>query len=104
MTITYIHHSGYLLETEQALLLFDFVEGALPPLDPAKDLFVFVSHRHEDHFSPKIFDLAATHPPASVVSFPMTSGRTRYRSTCTASPGSWIREMFWNGRKAAGFA
>ena len=31
MTITYIHHSGYLLETEQALLLFDFVEGALPP-------------------------------------------------------------------------
>ena len=62
MTITYIHHSGYLLETEQALLLFDFVEGALPPLDPAKDLFVFVSHRHEDHFSPKIFDLAATHP------------------------------------------
>lgn len=62
MTITYIHHSGYLLETEQALLLFDFTEGTLPPLDPAKDLFVFVSHRHEDHFSPKIFDLAATHP------------------------------------------
>ena len=29
MTITYIHHSGYLLETEQALLLFDFVKGAL---------------------------------------------------------------------------
>ena len=53
MTITYIHHSGYLLETEQALLLFDFVEGALPPLDPAKDLFVFVSHRHEDHFTPE---------------------------------------------------
>lgn len=103
MTITYIHHSGYLLETEQALLLFDFVEGALPPLDPAKDLFVFVSHRHEDHFSPKIFDLAATHP-ASVLSFPMTSGRTRCRIICTDSPGSWIRERFWNGRKAAGFA
>ena len=102
MKITYIKHSGYLLETEQALLLFDFVEGALPPLDPAKDLFVFVSHRHEDHFSPKIFWQPL--PPASVLSFPMTSGRTRYRSTCTASPGSWIREMFWNGRKAAGFA
>lgn len=36
MTITYIHHSGYLLETEQALLLFDFTEGTLPPLDPQK--------------------------------------------------------------------
>ena len=36
MTITYIHHSGYLLETEQALLLFDFVEGALPHWIPPK--------------------------------------------------------------------
>ncbi len=62
MTITYIHHSGYLLETDQALLLFDFVEGTLPVLAPEKDLFVFVSHRHGDHFSPKIFDLAASHP------------------------------------------
>ena len=102
MTITYIHHSGYLLETEQALLLFDFVEGALPPLDPAKDLFVFVSHRHEDHF--QRFSIWQFLIPKSTSSFPMTSGRTRYRSTCTASPGSWIREMFWNGRKAAGFA
>ena len=101
MTITYIHHSGYLLETEQALLLFDFVEGALPPLDPAKDLFVFVSHRHEDHFSPKIFDLAATHPR---IRFILSDDIWQYRSTCTASPGSWIRERFWNGRKAAGFA
>ena len=62
MTITYIHHSGYLLETDQALLLFDFVEGTLPALAPEKDLFVFVSHRHGDHFSPKIFDLAVSHP------------------------------------------
>lgn len=62
MKITYIHHSGYLLETSRALLLFDFVEGTLPALDPDKDLFVFVSHRHGDHFSPKIFDLAASHP------------------------------------------
>ena len=97
MTITYIHHSGYLLETEQALLLFDFTEGTLPPLDPAKDLFVFVSHRHEDHFWKPL-------TPASVLSFPMTSGRTRCRIICTDSPGSWIRERFWNGRKAAGFA
>ncbi len=62
MKITYIHHSGYLLETDQALLLFDFVEGTLPSLVPEKDLFVFVSHRHGDHFSPKIFDLAVSHP------------------------------------------
>ncbi|WP_432627545.1 MBL fold metallo-hydrolase [Brotaphodocola sp.] len=61
MEITYIHHSGYLLESPHALFLFDFVDGTLPPLDPAKELFVFVSHRHADHFSPKIFDLPASH-------------------------------------------
>ena len=36
MKITYIHHSGYLVETDQALLLFDFVEGTLPALTPEK--------------------------------------------------------------------
>lgn len=61
MDITYIHHSGYLLESEHALFLFDFVEGTLPSLDPEKELFVFVSHRHADHFSPRIFDLPASH-------------------------------------------
>ena len=103
MTITYIHHSGYLLETEQALLLFDFVEGALPPLDPAKDLFVFVSHRHEDHFSPKIFDLAATHPR---IRFILSDDiwQNKVPDHLHDSPGSWIRERFWNGRKAADFA
>ena len=93
MTITYIHHSGYLLETDQALLLFDFAEGTLPPLDPAKDL---TSARRSLIWQPLT--------PASVLSFPMTSGRTRYRIICTDSPGSWIRERFWNGRKAADFA
>lgn len=62
MKITYIHHSGFLAETDQALLLFDFVGGPLPDLAPDKDLIVFASHRHGDHFSPKIFELAQTHP------------------------------------------
>lgn len=62
MKITYIHHSGFLAETNQALLLFGFAGGILPPLDPAKTLVVFVSHRHEDHFNPDIFTLADSHP------------------------------------------
>ncbi len=62
MEITYIHHSGFLAETDQALLLFDFVGGPLPELDQKKDLIVFASHRHGDHFSPGIFDLAQDHP------------------------------------------
>lgn len=61
LTVTYIHHSGYLIESAHALFLFDFVEGTLPPLALDKKLFVFVSHRHQDHFSPDIFELAHSH-------------------------------------------
>lgn len=62
MKITYIHHSGFLIETEHALLLFDYAGGTLPELNPDKDLIVLVSHRHEDHFSPEIFNLIQDHP------------------------------------------
>lgn len=62
MKITYIHHSSFLVELEQTLLLFDYTGGPLPKLDVKKDLLVFVSHRHGDHFSPVIFELASRHP------------------------------------------
>lgn len=62
MKITYIHHSSFLVELDQILLLFDYTGGSLPSLPPDKDLVVFASHRHGDHFSPHIFDLAARHP------------------------------------------
>lgn len=61
MKITYIHHSCFLVELEQLYLLFDYVKGSLPSLSPGKDLLVLVSHRHGDHFSPDIFDLAKQH-------------------------------------------
>ncbi|MCI8660950.1 MAG: MBL fold metallo-hydrolase [Lachnospiraceae bacterium] len=62
MKITYIYHSCFLVELEQILLLFDYIKGPLPPLDDGKDLLVFASHRHEDHFSPSIFKLENRHP------------------------------------------
>lgn len=58
MKITYIGHSGFLAETEKHLLLFDYYKGSLPKLPEEKPLYVFVSHRHEDHFNPEIFRLA----------------------------------------------
>jgi len=57
MKLTYIHHSCFLLETEEATLLFDYTEGALPPFDLNKSLYIFSTHRHSDHFSEKIFSL-----------------------------------------------
>lgn len=58
MQITYIGHSGFLVELGEALLLFDYYEGSLPELPQDKKLHVFASHRHPDHFNPEIFRLA----------------------------------------------
>lgn len=55
MKITYIYHSCYLVELEHTILLFDYYKGILPKLDPKKHLYVFATHRHQDHFSRKIF-------------------------------------------------
>lgn len=60
MQIDYLGHSGFLVETETALLLFDYYRGALSFLEKKpkeKPLFVFVSHAHADHFNPFIFKI-----------------------------------------------
>lgn len=57
MNITYIHHSGFLAETEAAYYLFDYESGALPQLDVRKPIFVLSSHSHNDHYNPQIFKL-----------------------------------------------
>ncbi|MFR5601247.1 MAG: MBL fold metallo-hydrolase [Lachnospiraceae bacterium] len=61
MKVTYLHHSGFLAETEHAYLLFDYIQGELPTFRQDKSLWVFVSHRHGDHFLPDIFRLGETH-------------------------------------------
>ncbi len=58
MKITYIAHSGFLMELAHTLFLFDYYQGEIPALPPEKPLYVFASHRHPDHFNPEIFGLA----------------------------------------------
>ena len=55
MNVTYIGHSGFLAEFSHCYCLFDYYEGHIPALDKDKPLFIFVSHRHQDHFNPEIF-------------------------------------------------
>lgn len=57
MQITYIYHSGFLIETADSYYIFDYWKGDLPELAPEKPVVVFSSHAHEDHYEPKIFDL-----------------------------------------------
>ena len=60
MTLTYIFHSGFVLETEESILIFDYwldLNGVVPPfLKKDKHVYVFSSHFHEDHFNGAIFE------------------------------------------------
>lgn len=67
MKITYIHHSAFFVETESACLLFDYFKGLLPEIPEEKPLYIFASHRHEDHFSKIIFDVAAGHENTKII-------------------------------------
>ena len=60
MKVTFLSHSGFLVELKRVALLFDDIGGALPDLG-GKPLLVFASHRHADHFSPDIFSLENAH-------------------------------------------
>lgn len=57
MDITYICHSGFLVETETCYYLFDYYRKRLPELNPGKPIFVFASHFHQDHYNKKVFKL-----------------------------------------------
>jgi L-ascorbate metabolism protein UlaG (beta-lactamase superfamily) len=57
MQITYISHSGFMVETEHAYLLFDYYKGEFPKMDSEKPLYVFSSHFHHDHYNKEIFQL-----------------------------------------------
>lgn len=57
MKITYIYHSGFAVELNTCVLLFDYYMGELPQWEKDKPIYVFASHKHRDHFSLKVFDL-----------------------------------------------
>ncbi len=59
MKLTYLFHSGFALETDTCVLVFDYWKdpvGVMPALlGSGKPLYVFSSHFHEDHFDREIF-------------------------------------------------
>lgn len=61
--ITYIFHSSFLVESKNHILIFDYIsnqnidENTLKNKlqTTKKDIYVFVTHSHDDHFDPTIF-------------------------------------------------
>jgi len=64
VNIDYLGHSGFFIEMNSVMLLFDYYYGDLSFLGQKPDekpLFVFASHIHPDHFNPEIFSLVDIH-------------------------------------------
>ena len=73
--ITHLFHSGYAVETMEHFLIFDYYQP-VPAKNPSiatgiitgdylknkKNVLVFVSHNHSDHFDPIILDWATKNP------------------------------------------
>ncbi len=57
MKITYLFHSGFLVETAGCTYIFDYYKGELPPLRPGLPVVVLASHGHGDHYNRDIFAL-----------------------------------------------
>ena len=66
LTITYYHHSGFSVSSGNVLLVFDYWTGKKRKLPEERqikpeylarfnEIYVFVSHDHEDHFDPVIY-------------------------------------------------
>ena len=67
MKVTYLNHSGFLLEWDRCYWIFDYYKGEIPTLDPQKDIFIFSSHSHHDHFNPEISALADQYPSTTYI-------------------------------------
>lgn len=73
--ITHLFHSGYAVQTQNHFLIFDYYQPLAPNdqgitegmitseyLKTRKNVLVFVSHSHGDHFDPAILDWAKDNP------------------------------------------
>ena len=77
MKVTYVHHSCFVVELKEHVLVFDYFpgdsldsirfHGCLPDLDPRKHVFFFASHAHKDHFHTEIFSYLRSLPDVTYV-------------------------------------
>ena len=85
MTVTYYHHSGFSVSSGNVLLIFDYWTGKqkklpqdrqIKPDDLARynEVYVFVSHEHEDHYDPVIYTWEEYAPVTYIIADDMPKG------------------------------
>ena len=68
MKVVFIHHSCFLIEVDEKVLVFDWFaghrvngyhfKGILPEYEADTPIYVFASHKHQDHFDMDVLHLA----------------------------------------------
>ncbi len=77
MKIIFIHHSSFIIELEEHILVFDYFDknqvsevgfqGFLPELSLEKKILFFASHKHRDHFDLDNYRLLDRYPNVTFV-------------------------------------
>lgn len=72
MQVIFIHHSCFVVEVDEKVLIFDWFDGdrvdgfhfggVLPVYEPDTPVYVFASHKHRDHFDMDVLHLAERYP------------------------------------------
>ncbi|MCD4713144.1 MAG: MBL fold metallo-hydrolase [Clostridiales bacterium] len=56
--VVHLYHSGVMVETKNSQLYFDVISDQRSFVDVNKKQFYFVSHAHNDHYDPKVFQVS----------------------------------------------
>lgn len=72
MRVTFIHHSSFCVEVEDKVFIFDYFKGdripdfefrgKVPEFSKEQSIYVFASHRHQDHFDREVLSWQEKYP------------------------------------------
>lgn len=94
MKVTYLSHSGYMVEIGGSVLIFDYYKGKLPKIREESKIYVFVSHVHPDHFNRKIFGWDKIYPNIRYILSDDVKEKGPEGKTISIGPG---KEIAWEG-------
>lgn len=104
VNIYYLYNSGFCVESEFSIFIFDYfydkpesgnrsLSGGVISdelLKSKKDIYVFVSHNHSDHFNPVIFDWIKINPNIKYILSSDVKVKSNFKKYTTLSCGESI--------------
>lgn len=91
MELTFLFHSGFAVETERCILIFDYwmdpTHAMERLLDSPKPIYVLSSHFHEDHFTREIFAWRERRP---TLTYLLSKDILRHRRAARDEADVWL--------------